>query len=172
MANVLKRKIFISADRAKTLKQIYEDVKAESVQQPVEDALAEVDLATVGTQPEPIRVLLLGFEKDDPQVEQFRASLGDGYLLRVEKFVDRDWVTMMKTARSTYTVDEETSNVNAFEAVEDSSSPVSPPPEGEEAADAVPESSKKKDKKKRQPQVLLILQCFNCCPIREAEVLT
>lgn len=157
MHNVLKRQIHISTDRATTLKQIYEDVKAERVQPPVEDALADADLTTSRAQPEPIRVLLLGFDESDSRVEQFRASLGRGYVVGAENFVERDWVRMMRTARSTYTVGSEGGNTEgASGALEDSSSPGIPDSGDEETPDAAPAKKKKEsnaEKMKRQPQV-------------------
>lgn len=155
MSNVLKRQIYISVDRTKTLQQIYDDVKAESVQLPLEDALAEADLAQVGGPPDPIRVLLIGFEEDDSRVEQFRDSLGCGYAVGVEQFVTRDWVRMMRTAMSTYTVDGDGRGA-ACDVLEDSSRPISPDVDGEGTTDAAvecKEKESKEDKMKRQPQV-------------------
>jgi hypothetical protein len=159
MRNVLKRKIFISKDRGMVLKQLYEDV-TKSVPPALEDSPADDRLETEGTQPGQIRVLLFGFDQDDPRVHLFRENLGDGYVVKAVKLIERDWVRMMKTARPTYTVDEEpVSNVPSSALENDSSSIVPPADESEEAA-ATPEASKKKkeskkEKKKRQPQVSL-----------------
>jgi hypothetical protein len=155
MENVLKRKVFISKERVQKLKQIYETAKAESVMPPLEDSLADVELGGVAKQTELIRVLLIGFDKGDPRVEQFRVSLGSAYVVGLEKFVKRDWVRMMATARSTYTVDVQASSTQPSGA----SGYMASVPEGEEAAEAAPEDSKKlskADKQKRQPQVLLL----------------
>lgn len=157
MKNVLTRKIFISKERVSMLKQLYEDVKTESVQPSVEDSLTKVGLGTESAQNPPIRVLMIGFDKDDPRVEEFCESLGQEYLVGRENFIERDWVRMMKTARSTYTVDGMPDKQMASGVLDEQQAAEVSAPE-DTAATEMPSEKKKKEtkeeKKKRQPQVL------------------
>jgi hypothetical protein len=179
MTSVLKRKILVNKDRGAFLTQLYEDVKIEFAQQPAEEVPTEDVLGMADTQPALIRVLLIGFEQDDPRVEQLRGNLGDGYVVKAVTLIQRDWVRMMKTATPTYTIDKESAAEDASCTEEDSRESAAPPanevlptappanevlptappanevlpagpPASEHAPDATTDASKKKKEKKKE----------------------
>eukprot|EP00892_Ulva_mutabilis_P008664 jgi/Ulvmu1/616/UM001_0624.1 len=116
MQNVLKRKVYVSSARAEELEQLQQEAQKAGSEDPghtspdssqsQEDAGKDSLTNTKASEAIDTRIpiLLLGFTEQ--QVERIQMILSEQYYCRAETFVERDWVSLIKSSAQSFTIED------------------------------------------------------------------